>query len=108
MIGAIKIENGRESLGERVLIQRAIWRVPQPLRGSTHYFKYRLALVVDDICVMRFDNEAGKGDHKHVDDIEFPYIFVGVAVLRRDFALEARGWLHRHPDIWDPLLDGGL
>jgi hypothetical protein len=28
-----------------------IWKVPRPLKGSVHRFKYRLALVVDDVCV---------------------------------------------------------
>lgn len=42
-----------------------IWRVPQPVRGSAHFFKYRLAYIVGNVCVMRYDNEAGKGDHQH-------------------------------------------
>jgi hypothetical protein len=36
------------------------------VRGSRHQYKYRLVLVVNDDCVLRYDNEAGKGDHKHV------------------------------------------
>ena len=28
--------------------------------------KYRLALVVDGLCVLRYDNETGKGDHRHI------------------------------------------
>lgn len=103
MVGATKLEDSRELLGDRVLLQRVVWRVPQPLRGSIHFFKYRLALVVDGVCVLRFDNEAGKGDHKHVDGVEYRYDFVGVASLRRDFALDAGRWLDRHPDVWDPL-----
>jgi len=108
MVGAIKIEELRLRFGDRVLIESAIWRVPSPLRGSVHYFKYRLALVVDDVCVMRFDNEPGKGDHKHVDGIEYPYIFSGVGPLQRDFRLEARGWLDRHPDVRDSVTPGLL
>lgn len=26
-------------------------------------------------CVLRYDNEAGKGDHKHVGEEELPYVF---------------------------------
>jgi predicted transcriptional regulator len=37
-----------------------IWRVPEPVRGSDHEYKYRLDLVVDGTCVLRYDNEAGK------------------------------------------------
>lgn len=108
MVGAISVEGYRRRLSERVLIQVAIWRLPGSLPGSVHYFKYRLALVVDDVCVMRIDNEAGKGDHKHVDDLEFPYDFAGIAELRRDFSLEARRWLDRRPDVWREDRDGSV
>ena len=50
-----------------------IWRVPKRISGKAHEFKYRLALVVDDVCVLRFDNKSGKGDHKHVGTVEVPY-----------------------------------
>lgn len=42
------------------------WQVPKPVRGSSYNFKYRFAFVVDGVCVLRYDNEAGKGDHGHV------------------------------------------
>jgi hypothetical protein len=47
-----------------------VWQLPRPVRGSIHPFKYRLALVVDEICVLRYDNEAGKGDHRHIRNKE--------------------------------------
>jgi predicted transcriptional regulator len=43
--------------------------------------------------VLRYDNEAGEGDRRHVGNQQFNYDFVGVDHLRRDFLLEARGWL---------------
>ena len=108
MVDAVRIEELRQRFSDRVLIETAIWRVPKPLRGSVHYFKYRLGLVVDGICVMRFDNEAGKGNHKHVEGIEYPYVFSGIRALQRDFRLEARGWLERHPDVRDSITPGLL
>lgn len=53
-------------------MELVIWRVPDPVRGSAHGLEYRLALVVDGVCVLRYDNEAGKGDHKHVGEREMP------------------------------------
>jgi Family of unknown function (DUF6516) len=41
-----------------------------PVPDSGHKFKYRLAFVVDQCGVVRFDNETGKGDHKHIGDKE--------------------------------------
>ena len=54
------------------------WRVPLSLRGSLHSYKYRFALIVNGVCVLRYDNEAGKGDHRHVGNREFAYDFVGL------------------------------
>jgi hypothetical protein len=75
------------------------WRVPSPVRGSRHGYKYRFALIVDDVCVMRFDNEAGKGDYRHVGSREFSYDFRGLDRARDDFLVSAREWLAAHaPD----------
>ena len=49
----------RHVLGIGMFIEIVVWRVPRPLRGSTHHFKYRLAFIVDGDCVLRYDNEAG-------------------------------------------------
>jgi hypothetical protein len=51
---------------ERSFAELVIWRLPRRLPGSAHQFKYRLAFVVDGTCVLRYDNESGKGDHRHV------------------------------------------
>jgi len=94
LIKAQRQEVGREE--DEAFIEISVWQVPSPVRGSAHRFKYRLALVVHRVCVMRYDNEAGKGDHKHVDESEFPYEFVNLGKLQRDFGLDARRWLARH------------
>ncbi len=75
----------RHVLDPRAFVEIAVWRLPRPARGSRHPFKYRLALVVDGICVLRYDNEAGKGDHRHVQDIEEPYDFTDPDALLADF-----------------------
>lgn len=35
--------------------------------------------------IVGFDNERGKGDHCHLDGVEVPYVFTGVAPLIEDF-----------------------
>ena len=54
----------RHVLAEGAFADVVVWRVPQPVKGSTHQLKYRLALVVAGECVLRYDNETGKGDHE--------------------------------------------
>lgn len=82
----------RRVLAENIFVEAVVWQLPQPVRGSKHGFKYRLALIVDGACVLRFDNEAGNGDHKHVRDRQVPYRFTSLAQLLTDFWREVEAW----------------
>ena len=73
-------------------VEIVVWHLPEPLRGSTHEFKYRLAFVVDDVCVLRFDNEAGKGDHRHVGRRQTGYVFTTLTQLIEDFWQAVEKW----------------
>lgn len=77
---------------EAGFIEVVIWRLPGPLSGSTHSLKYRLAYVVDGECVLRYDNEAGKGDHRHVGTDEMRYVFASVDQLLDDFLADVEEW----------------
>jgi len=82
---ATLIQKERIELGSDRFVEVVIWGLSEPLPGSAHRFKYRLALVVDNVCVLRYDNEAGKGDHKHLGIRELPYIFRDMNRLIDDF-----------------------
>ena len=75
----------RYILEEDVFVEIVVWRLPKPARGSQHRFKYRLALVERGVCVLRYDNEAGKGDHCHAGKRERPYRFTDTETLLADF-----------------------
>jgi hypothetical protein len=77
---------------EAGFIEVVVWGLLQPLSGSTHSLKYRLAYVVAGECVLRYDNEAGKGDHRHVGAKEMPYVFVSVDKLLDDFLADVANW----------------
>ena len=79
-------------LAEGVRVEIMIWRVPRQLPGSQHPFKYRLALITHGICVLRYDNEAGKGDHKHIGEHEEPYEFADLDRLLLDFRADIEAW----------------
>ena len=71
-------------LSENIFAEIVIWFVSPPVHGSSHGFKYRLALVVNNECVW-YDNEANKGDHKHIEGKEQPYAFKSIEDLLKDF-----------------------
>ncbi|MHB9118447.1 MAG: toxin-antitoxin system TumE family protein [Burkholderiales bacterium] len=62
-----------------------VWRVPKPVPPSEHPFKYRLAYIVAGKRVVGYDNERGKGDHKHLAGREEPYHFNSPDQLVADF-----------------------
>jgi uncharacterized protein DUF6516 len=82
----------RHVLDLATFIEIVVWRLPRPMRGSKHRFKYRLALVSDGVCVLRYDNEAGKGGHRHVRDVEEPYEFTKPETLLADFWRDVLKW----------------
>jgi hypothetical protein len=85
----------RYVLAEDAFVEIVVWRVPKALTGSTHRFKYRLALVIAGECVLRYDNEIGKGDHRHVGDVETAYSFEGYEKLLADFWADVDEWRQR-------------
>ena len=82
----------RHVISEDAFVEMVVWRLPLPLAGSKRAFKYRLALVVNCRCVLRYNNEHGKGDHKHVGESSIPYIFTTPQVLLVDFWNDADSW----------------
>ncbi len=75
----------RMVLSENAFADLVVWRVPRAAPGSAHTYKYRLAYVVSSKCLMRFDNEAGKGDHYHLGEDEVAYEFESLEKLLEDF-----------------------
>lgn len=82
---ATLLQRSRVKLSDNRFVEIVIWQLPAPVLGSHHAFKYRLALVIDEVCVLRYDNESGKGDHKHLVAREVPYRFTTLDQLVDDF-----------------------
>jgi len=72
-------------------VEIVIWQVPEPVPPSDHPYKYRLAYVVDGKRVVGYDNERGKGDHKHWGNREETYHFVSPQQLMLDFMADVKG-----------------
>ena len=89
---AILLVRDRLVLEPGLFAEIVVWRVPSPVPASAHDLKYRIALIHGRRCVIRYDNEAGKGDHRHVGDTETPYAFTTVDDLLRDFWYDVGQW----------------
>lgn len=88
MAGAISYFDEKLVYPDGAILQLRIWQVPQPVRGSTHGFKYSLFYGRPGLRIVAYDNEAGKGDHVHRFNTETAYTFVSVERLVADFLAE--------------------
>ncbi len=93
---AIPLLDRRVVLAADAFAEIVVWQVPEPVPPSTHAFKYRLAYVVGGECVLRYDNERGKGDHRHFADKESRYRFTTPDKLMADFEADIARWNHEH------------
>jgi Family of unknown function (DUF6516) len=77
-------------LNDGAIVELIAWRLPQATPDRRHVLKYRLYYGRDGKWLMRYGNEAGKGDHRHIKGRAEPYRFVSMAKLRRDFEADIR------------------
>ncbi|MGB9253224.1 MAG: DUF6516 family protein [Candidatus Korobacteraceae bacterium] len=80
-----RIEYDDDAIAEMVL-----WRVISPVPPSTHRLKYRLFYGRAGLREVGYDNERGKGDHRHFQGIVTPYRFTTVEKLMSDFWADVR------------------
>jgi hypothetical protein len=89
---AVLIYDERKEVRPDKFAELKIWQLPNSVPGSRHFFKYRLAYVVSGQCVLRYDNERGKGDHRHFLRSETPYDFTSIEALIDDFWTDVEIW----------------
>lgn len=87
---AVNLLDSKHVFDDDAIQQLVIWELPEPVPGSTHNYKYRLYYGKEGKRIVGYDNERGKGDHKHINGIEYPYQFTTVDALVMDFLTDQR------------------
>lgn len=65
----------------------------EPLPPCAHPYTYRLFFFgASDACFVRYDNERGKGDHRHTVGVETSYEFTDLDTLLADFERDVTDW----------------
>jgi hypothetical protein len=82
---AVRAFYDRAEFPDGAIVEMTIWCLPAPVLGSGHPFKYRLFYGWPGQRIIGYDNERGKGDHRHIDGREEPYSFSTVENLTADF-----------------------
>lgn len=90
MAPAIKLFHWKYEGEDGTILEMVIWQLPKALPGSAHPFKYRLFFGKPGQRMIGYDNERGKGDHRHVGNREFRYVFTTPKQLIEDFEADVR------------------
>lgn len=85
---AVLLFHRRRDFDDGAVLEMKIWRVPVSVPPTTHGFKYSLFYGRSGSRLIGFDNERGKGDHKHLGTFETTYPFTTVDRLIADFLAE--------------------
>ncbi|MFT8244322.1 DUF6516 family protein [Roseomonas sp. BN140053] len=75
----------RRVFDDGAILEVVVWRVPVAVPPSTHGLKYRLVYVRDGERLAGYDNERGKGNHRHLGGREEDYGFTSLSQLLNDF-----------------------
>ena len=75
----------RRVFADGCILEVVIWRVPVAVPPTRHGLKYRLFYGRPGERLVGYDNERGKGDHRHRAGREAPYAFSSIAQLLEDF-----------------------
>jgi hypothetical protein len=89
---AVLIAKAKEIRDDGSVVEIVVWRLAQALPPCTHLYKYRLYFGNGGQCRVRYDNERGKGDHRHLNNAEELYAFVSISQLLDDFQRDVETW----------------
>lgn len=86
MGNAIQIYHQKFKFTDGAIQEISVWKLPERTPERPHGLKYSLYYgLADGSCIVRYDNELGKGDHRHIEGREEPYIFTDRRKLVEDF-----------------------
>lgn len=91
-MSARPIARAKEIHDDGGIIEIAVWELDAPLLPCAHRYKYRLFFGTAGACRVRYDNERGKGDHRHIGEREEAYAFVTLEGLLADFERDVANW----------------
>lgn len=83
--GAVKLLEKKARYDDGAIREMVIWQLPSSDSERPHGLKYRLYYGRNGERLVGYDNERGKGDHRHFNGSEMPYDMVSVEKLIQDF-----------------------
>lgn len=95
---ATRIFYDKAVLPDGAIVEMTIWQLPSTSQERAHALKYSLFYGRKGKRLVGYDNERGKGDHKHVYEVESKYKFESVEKLVADFLADVERVKDDHHD----------
>lgn len=89
---AIPLARTKDIQADGEIVEVVVWELSGPVPPSVHLYKYRLYYGSGGVSRVRYDNERGKGDHRHIGPLEEHYEFVSIEKLLDDFERDIANW----------------
>ena len=89
---AVLLAHTKEVRDDGSIVEIVIWELPEALPPSAHRYKYRLFYGLTGATRVRYDNERGKGDHRHFGEEQHDYVFTTLEQLLDDFERDIANW----------------
>ncbi len=87
---AVLAFHDKQFFPDGAIVELKIWQVATPVLGSQHNLKYSLFYGCSGERLVGYDNERGKGDHRHLGNSTEPYAFTTAERLIADFLSDVR------------------
>ncbi len=95
---AVEMLNEKFQYPDGSIREMVLWKLPRRSKDWPHGLKYRLHYEhKGGEAWIRYDNERGKGDDRHVGDTEKPYLFQSVEKLVKDFLADIKSIRSKKP-----------
>jgi len=85
MADATRIFYDKFVYADGAIREMSIWQLPESSNERPHELKYSLFYGFPGSRLVGYDNEKGKGDHRHYENAEESYSFNSVEQLVEDF-----------------------
>ena len=89
---AVLLAHAKEVRDDGSIVEIVILELRESLAPSNHRYKYRLYYGADGVSRVRYDNDRGKGDHRHLGIREKGYAFTTIEQLLADFEKDVDEW----------------
>ena len=90
MAKAILLFHDKAQYPDGAILEMAIWQIPLSTAERPHGLKYSLYYGRGGERIIGYDNETGKGDHRHYRAREKSYDFSGPEQLIADFLADVK------------------